>query len=450
MANKKILKSKEKFFTDIKIKDNENRWNYIKAINEFNGTNNIITLICNGCKTETKRTPVKHLTEFQPCKYKCFTINKIDETSYNKLNIINNQEIDIQNIIEEWKIIPDNINYSISNYGNCKNNKTNIKINGYTYSSGYSSVKLNKKHYSLHVLVATLFIPNPENKISVNHKNKIRNDNRVANLEWSTMSEQNIHKNTKTKHYNDNINGTPILRLNKDNDEIIEEYSSLMLASKWILNNIYNINTDSIDIDKKLKSMSTSLSIKINYSKNKIRFLHGYNWKFKDIINVIENELWKNINITELNLYQISTFGRFKNLKGKNKDKFTDHNGYCEIKINDKHYSIHRLVAITFIPNPENKPIVNHIDSNKKNNNVKNLEWCNMSENISHAYNTGNHSSATKIVQYDKDKVKIKEFNSINEASRQLNIWASTISRLCRKKYSKTNLYNNLYYFEYI
>jgi len=106
MANKKILKSKEKFFTDIKIKDNENRWNYIKAINEFNGTNNIITLICNGCKTETKRTPVKHLTEFQHCKYKCFTINKIDETSFNKLNIINNQEIDIQNIIEEWKIIP--------------------------------------------------------------------------------------------------------------------------------------------------------------------------------------------------------------------------------------------------------------------------------------------------------------------------------------------------------
>ena len=121
-------------------------------------------------------------------------------------------------------------------------------------------------------------------------------------------------------------------------------------------------------------------------------------------IKDLEGEVWKDLPDFE-GIYQVSTKGRVRSLKytkygkphilkqtvivEKSHQKYKNSNGYVYVKlhVNGKCYTkrVHRLVAITFIPNPENKDQVNHIDGNTLNNCVENLEWSNGSENILHA-----------------------------------------------------------------
>ena len=106
-------------------------------------------------------------------------------------------------------------------------------------------------------------------------------------------------------------------------------------------------------------------------------------------------EIWKDIKGYE-GLYQVSNYGRIKTLinfnskhsyskkelKERKEKILKEHecNGYLRVTLSkkqkSKHYRVHRLVAQAFIPNPENKPQINHKDNNRKNNNVNNLEWC--------------------------------------------------------------------------
>lgn len=107
------------------------------------------------------------------------------------------------------------------------------------------------------------------------------------------------------------------------------------------------------------------------------------------------NEIWKDI-VGYEGLYQVSNLGRVKSLiYSKILKEFNDGrcDGYSKIKLykdkSNKTIKISRLVAIAFLPNYNNLPVVNHIDGNKQNNSVNNLEWVTHSENQKHAIRTG-------------------------------------------------------------
>lgn len=118
------------------------------------------------------------------------------------------------------------------------------------------------------------------------------------------------------------------------------------------------------------------------------------------------------------------------------------------IKGKQKRMRVHRMVAETFIDNPENKPYVNHINGNRGDNNVENLEWVTPSENTQHAVATGlfNSSRAKAVIQYNLNGDQMATFESASEAARQTGGSQSKITMCCRRQRQTANDYQWRYY----
>jgi uncharacterized protein YaiE (UPF0345 family) len=161
-------------------------------------------------------------------------------------------------------------------------------------------------------------------------------------------------------------------------------------------------------------------------------------------------EIWKDIEGFET-LYEVSNYGNIKNKTTNKIRKLGVHSmGYWHVDlwIKGKQFNkhVHRLVANAFIPNPDNKPFVNHKDGNKQNNFVDNLEWCTPLENMKHARKNGyfdgkipigskcfnsklNEKTALEI--YD---LAINNIFKVTELAKMYNITHSVVSEIKSKK----------------
>lgn len=166
-------------------------------------------------------------------------------------------------------------------------------------------------------------------------------------------------------------------------------------------------------------------------------------------------ETWATI--PGLEYYEASTFGRIRSVErtivqangkirtfpSKLLKHFIDDCGYPRIclyknrSIGTK-YKVHRLVALAFIHNPDNKPVVNHIDSDRTNAHVENLEWCTVSENVQHSIRSGMNTNVGKygdLHHASKPVIAIKiesgeriRFGSQKDAARKLGIFQTHVN----------------------
>ena len=124
------------------------------------------------------------------------------------------------------------------------------------------------------------------------------------------------------------------------------------------------------------------------------------------------------------------------NNKGRRILKQSDNNGYKTVTINGKTNYVHRLVALTFIPNPNNYPCINHKDENKSNNNVENLEWCtheyNMNYNCLGIRRAEDNSKHIKVTDIHTNNVTI--YRNKNHCSTQLGFAVATITKYINNK----------------
>jgi hypothetical protein len=176
-----------------------------------------------------------------------------------------------------------------------------------------------------------------------------------------------------------------------------------------------------------------------------------------------EIEIWRSV-LNYKGYYEVSNHGNVRSINriiiDKNGNELhyksrllkpaPNKDGYLQVglsrnsKINS--YCVHQLEALAFIPNPENKPTVNHIDGIKANNYVDNLEWATKSEQAIHSLEHNlrtmpnawigkfgsKHCASKKVTQYTKDNVFINNYGSIIEAANINKVDAGTITKVCK------------------
>lgn len=308
--------------------------------------------------------------------------------------------------------------YEVSTHGQVHNKVNNIMIKPQLGSGGYFVLSLQKKMYRTNRLVAQVFLSNPDNLPVVNHMDGNKLNNHISNLEWMTYSQN-------SQHAVDTNLGTSCKQIDQYSmgGQFIKRWTSIIEASEAL-----NIHRAGIGNNCQGRSKSSG----------------GFVWKYSNEESIVDRKEFTPttdfIDIEGFPNYKISPKGEIYSKYTKALMKpYNVEKGYRQIDIKKfkepaQVFGVHILVAKHFLPNPDNLPIVNHIDGNKDNNNVENLEWTTQSQNIQHAVDIGRKppTNEAPVLQYDLEGNFIAEYKSISEASRQTKLVRRCIGKTCK------------------
>jgi hypothetical protein len=340
-------------------------------------------------------------------KNECVVFNDGDKNNFHYTNLVIKNETHLIKLDDAkiWKLCVENNNYKISNYGDVFSINTNKILK--PYLNVYYLIQLCldgiQTTYRVHCLVYRAFKGDiPKDRV-IDHLDRNKLNNYIDNLQIATRRENAINidpyipKLRKVHQFN--LNG-----------EFIKEWESLEEINKTL-----------------------------GYKKNCVgdtclgtyKQMYGFKWTYVD--KITDLQYYKTVIVYDDNYknYMIDTNGNVINRNHILMSPQTD-NGYQTIKLTSsltgksKRFKIHQLVAMTYLNNPNNLPIINHIDENRSNNDVNNLEWCDQLHNV-------RHSCGKKVNQINiKDGTIINTFSSLSEASKFLNIKStSCLSEVC-------------------